>query len=70
MNKKYKRRNNKYLGAGIMGVVGLLHFCPLSQLAVISIPITLIVGDCFATSNSSSSLCNSWSAVSSYKLNT
>lgn len=61
---------NKYLGVGIIGVVGLLHFCPLSQLAVISIPMTLTVGDCSATSNSSPSLlCDSWSAVSSYKLN-
>lgn len=53
-----------------MGVVGLLHFCPLSQLAVISIPMTLTVGDCSATSNSSPSLLgDSWSAVFSYKLN-
>lgn len=65
-----KGEENKYLGVGIIGVVGLLHFCPLSQLAVISIPMTLTVGDCSATSNSSPSLlCDSWSAVSSYKLN-
>lgn len=70
MNKKNIRRDNTYLGVGIMGVVGLLHFCPLSQLAVISIPMTLTVGDCSATSTSSPSLlCDSWSAVSSYKLN-
>lgn len=65
-----KGEENKYLGVGIIGVVGLLHFCPLSQLAVISIPMTLTVGDCSTTSNSSPSLlCDSWSAVSSYKLN-
>lgn len=70
MNKKKYKRGNTYLGAGIMGVVGLLHFCPLSQLAVISIPMTLTVGDCSATSTSSPSLLSdSWSAVSSYKLN-
>lgn len=53
-----------------MGVVGLLHFCPLSQLAVISIPITLTVGDCSTASNSSPSLlCDSGVVVSSCKLN-
>lgn len=53
-----------------MGVVGLLHFCPLSQLAVISIPITLTVGDCSTASNSSPSLlCDSGTVVSSCKLN-
>lgn len=71
MKNRQNKREKKYLGVGIMGVVGLLHFCPLSQLAVISIPMTLTVGDCSATSNSSPSLlCDSWwSAVSSYKLN-
>lgn len=67
----FKKIYSIYLGGvGIIGVVGLLHFCPLSQLAVISIPITLTVGDCSVVSNSSPSLLgDSWPAVSSCKSN-
>ena len=53
---------------GIIGVVGLL---PLpSQLAVISIPMTLTVGECSIFSTSSSVvLCSAWTTTLFCKLN-
>lgn len=53
---------------GIIGVVGLL---PLpSQLAVISIPITLTVGECSTFSTCSFVvLCSAWTTTLSCKLN-
>lgn len=53
---------------GIIGVVGLL---PLpSQRAVISIPMTLTVGECSMFSTSLSvKLCSAWTMVSFCKLN-